>query len=64
MRNSVSAMIRNAGPETNAETRNLGARSAEFHSGRPPESGPKYVATSYLSCRDPDDDLRFAYPLR
>ena len=34
------------------------------HSGRPPESGPKYIATSYLSCRDPDDDLRFAYPLR
>jgi hypothetical protein len=34
------------------------------HVGRPPASGPKYIATSYLSFRDPDDDLRFAYPLR
>jgi hypothetical protein len=34
------------------------------HSGRTPESGPKYIATSYLSFRDPADDLRFAYPLR
>ena len=34
------------------------------HIGRPPISSPKYIATSYLSFRDPDDDLRFAYPLR
>jgi prolyl 4-hydroxylase len=34
------------------------------HAGRPPVSEPKYIATSYLSFRDPEDDLRFAYPLR
>jgi len=34
------------------------------HVGRPPVSGPKYIVTSYLSFRDPEHDLRFAYPLR
>lgn len=34
------------------------------HTGHPPVSGPKYIVTSYLSFRDPEHDLRFAYPLR
>ena len=34
------------------------------HSGLTPVSNPKYIVTSYLTFRDPDHELRFAYPLR
>lgn len=34
------------------------------HFGKPPLSGDKYIVTSYLNFRDPEDDFRFSYPLR
>ena len=34
------------------------------HTGEPPVSGDKYILTSYLNFRDPEDDFRFSYPLR
>jgi len=34
------------------------------HVGQPPVSGDKYIITSYLNFRDPEDDFRFSYPLR
>ena len=34
------------------------------HVGQPPISGDKYIVTSYLNFRDPEDDFRFSYPLR
>jgi hypothetical protein len=34
------------------------------HGGLPPRSGDKYIVTSYLNFRDPEDAWRFSYPLR
>lgn len=34
------------------------------HVGEAPVSTDKYVLTSYLNFRDPEDDFRFSYPLR
>jgi len=34
------------------------------HIGEAPVSGDKYILTSYLNFRDPEDDFRFSYPLR
>jgi hypothetical protein len=34
------------------------------HVGEAPVSGDKYILTSYVNFRDPDDDFRFSYPLR
>jgi prolyl 4-hydroxylase len=34
------------------------------HAGEPPVSEDKYILTSYVNFRDPDDDFRFSYPIR
>ena len=34
------------------------------HVGEAPISGDKYILTSYVNWRDPDDDFRFSYPIR
>jgi hypothetical protein len=34
------------------------------HHGEPPVSGHKYILTSYLNVRDPEDAYRFSYPAR
>lgn len=34
------------------------------HHGDTPESGDKYIVTSYLNVRDPEDVYRFSYPAR
>jgi len=34
------------------------------HVGEAPVSNDKYILTSYLNFRDPEDDFRFSYPLR
>jgi len=32
------------------------------HSGEPPVRNDKYIVTSYLNFRDPQDVFRFSYP--
>ena len=34
------------------------------HSGEPPRSGDKFILTSYLNFRDPEDAYRFSYPVQ